>query len=388
MCQSLGLRNPDAKTKRLAVVVVHLASKDDPTPQVAYDDVHVFSDLVDDKRSSVCSKQSMAVFPEDPSVFMTAYPDAFGPDDPPVECRISLSAIVERCRKGVTPCRSTNQQLRGRKTPHCAIAAPAPSDSVNGALLSILEKFMFQKGRAPLASEMASHRAPLGEMPPVGDTRTSSSYGASPAEMFSGGGATPGCLDPCHDKLARLTAKLGCATSGEEPTHLDDGERGAGEWDAGSPLPRISKKRPLAAATAEDGEGSELEEVDDAMPIVKKRPAAAPKIAPKGASAPVAPKAVRKSAATSKSSGGVSKSIHEALLKKPAKVARPAQSTSPTSHAGGKIYFSKPKNAYRVYLRAGDRIEKVVSANAANKEDMGHKFKICCALIENDKRPR
>ena len=81
------------------------------------------------------------------------------------------------------------------------------------------------------------------------------------------------------------------------------------------------------------------------------------------------------------------KLVHEALLMKPAKVARPPQSQRPTTHAGGKIYFSKPKGAYRVYLRMGDRIDKVVKANVECNADMRHKFNTCCALIESDMRP-
>ena len=82
----------------------------------------------------------------------------------------------------------------------------------------------------------------------------------------------------------------------------------------------------------------------------------------------------------------VSTSVHEGLLKKAAKVARPPPSVKPTAHAGGKIYFSETKGCFRVYLRVGDRIEKCVAANPANKADIEHKFQICCALIENDKR--
>ena len=56
-------------------------------------------------------------------------------------------------------------------------------------------------------------------------------------------------------------------------------------------------------------------------------------------------------------------------------------------HAGGKIYWSKPKSAYRVYLRIGDRIERAIKANPARNHGMKQKFLICCALIENDTRP-
>ena len=38
-------------------------------------------------------------------------------------------------------------------------------------------------------------------------------------------------------------------------------------------------------------------------------------------------------------------SMHEALLKQPAKVDRPTQSERPTAHAGGNIYWSKANSA-------------------------------------------
>ena len=130
----------------------------------------------------------------------------------------------------------------------------------------------------------------------------------------------------------------------------------------------FQKKRPRSATVEEEaeeeGEAEEEAEAEvgkGANPV-KRRLAAAPKMA--------------------------WESVHEALLMKPAKVARPPQSQRPTAHAGGKIYFSKPKGAYRVHLRMGDRIEKVVKVNVACNADMRHKFNICCALIESDTRPR
>ena len=411
MCQSLGLRNPDAKTKRLAVVVVHLASNDDPDPQVAYADMQLFGDIMEQKRQSVCTKQSMASFPEDPKVFMHAHPDAYGPEDPPVACRVSLEAIVARCKKSVTPCRNTNLYVRGghrctqKSTPlQSTPASPTvPADSVH-ALFSAMEKFMFQKGHAPLGIELAPLRASLGALPPVGERHSpvgpqlalegpstalvdasSNASGSSPAPMFSGA-IMPGCLDPCHDKLAQLKAKLGCAEDGGaaiEDAPLADGERGAGEEDGAAALPRLSTKRPPAAAA--DDEPAALG-AEDAKPAVMRRPAAAAKTAAKVD--PPHKKARRSGAPKAAASvGGAKPSIHEALLGKPAKVARPPQTQEPTAHAGGRIYFSKPKGCYRVYLRIGDRIEKSVKADAGSVADMRRKFQICCALIENDKRP-
>ena len=409
MCQSLGLRNPDAKTKRLAVVVVHLATNDDPTPEVAYADVQLFGDIMEQKRQSVCTKQSMASFPEDPKVFMVAHPVAYGPEGPPVACRVPLNAIVARCKKGVTPCRNTNLYVRGHRctqksTPLQSTPASPAAPADYSALFSAMERFMFQKGHAPLGIELAPLRAPLGALPPVGERHSpvgpqlalegpstalvdasSNASGSSPAPMFSG--VTLGCLDPCHDKLAQLRAKLGCAEVGGAAVgdaRLADGERGASEEDGAAALPRLTTKRPPAAAADDEPEPDESETLgaEDAGPAMMRRPAAAAKTA-------AAAKRARKSAApkAAASAGGARPSIHEALLGKPAKVARPPQTQEPTAHAGGRIYYSKPKGCYRVYLRSGDRIEKSVKANVASAADMRHKFQICCALIENDKRP-
>ena len=404
MCQSLGLRNPDAQTKRLAVVVVHLASNVSPAPKEAYEDVQMFGDIIDQKRTSVCSKQTMLAFPEDPKVFMVSYPTAFGAEDPPIACRVSLSSTVERCRKGVTPCRNSNQQVRVHfaKPPtigQATLAASSSNDSVNGALLSILERYMFQnKEHSPLGGGVPSHSASfVGEhhsprvSPLVGEPHTprvsphrsgsfsSVASGSSPAPMFSGG-IPPSCLDPCHDKLANLREKLGCASVGHElPPPIADStivdRKRDGAFRKFFPLRRITKKR---AATEAEG-GSSKHKAKE--PSKKKRmPAAAPTAARESA---IAPKAARKSTIAPK----VKSSKHDALLTKPAKVPRPRQSQAPTKHAGGNIYFSKPKSAYRVYLRIGDRVEQMVKANVASVDDMRQKFQIACALIENDKRP-
>ena len=188
------------------------------------------------------------------------------------------------------------------------------------------------------------------------------------------GGITPSCLNPCHDRLAALMGKLGVAN---DSAPIEDGATRESEpADAAAPLPRLQRKRP--AASEDDDEDSAIAPVGEkekkATPSMCKRPAAAPKAARTSAAAP---KAARSS---------VSTSVHEGLLKKAAKVARPPPSVKPTAHAGGKIYFSETKGCFRVYLRVGDRIEKCVAANPANKADIEHKFQICCALIENDKR--
>ena len=378
MCQCLGLRNPDAKTKRLAVVLVHLASKSSPTPKAAYESVQRFSDIMEQKRSSVCTQQSLFTFPDDPQVFMDAYPDAYGPEDPPIACRVSETSIVERCRKGVTPCRNTNLQVREQVTKPSQASSPSNTpnagDSVNGALLALLEKFMMQRGNTSLSDTLASHRAFSPHSPraiaqrSLGESivgSSPSSAGSPAPEQFFSGGILPNCLDPCHDKLAQLKAKLGCAGEPHDPLPLSDTLPEDAQVDEGSALPRLSTKRAREPSCKEEPEESGVE--GRVAPVLKK-PSATPR----------PPRKSAKPAAAS---------VHEALLKRPAKVDRPPQSERPTAHAGGKIYWSKPKSAYRVYLRVGDRIEKRVPANSGSKDDMRQKFLICCALIENDKRP-
>ena len=360
MCQCLGLRNPDTKTKRLAVVLVHVSSKISPTPKVAYESMLTFRDIMEQKRSSVASQQTMLSFPDNPHVFMEAYPAAYGTDDPPIACRASAATIVERCRKGVTPCRSSNQRVQEHATQPSQASSPSHTpntgDSVNGLLMALLEKFMTQKGNTSLSlsEALVSHAASSPTSPPAIERRSSgedlvsvgspSSQGSpTPDQLFSAG-IKPKCLDPCHDKLAQLKKKLGCADEHCDALPLEDAP------------PRLSKKRTLEPSGKDEPEASGVS--DGMAPVDRCR------------------HVLRKPAAAS-----------EAILEQPAKVDRPPQSERPTMHAGGKIYWSKPKSLYRVYLRIGDRIEKQIRANSGSKHDMRQKFLICCALIENDKRP-
>ena len=350
MCQCLGLRNPDAKTKRLAVVLVHLASKTSPTPKDAYKSIQTFSNIMEQKRSSVCTSQTMSTFPEDPGVSMDAHPTAYAAEDPPIACRLSEVSIVERCRKGITPCRCTNQQVREPTMKPSQTSSPSHTgDSVKGALLALLENFMTQKGNHNLREALVSHEESSVTSSPttVGTSSTpvgvdSPSGPSSPAQqqLFSAG-IEPRCLDPCHNKLAQLKTRLGCA----DPVPLED------------EIPRLSTKRPR-----EPDEEDEPEAPVHQCRQVMRKPAAA-------------------SQPSRMSTASNTASQHEASLN------RPPPSQGPTRHAGGKIYWSSQKSAYRVYLRVGDRIEKQVPANSSSKHDMRQKFFVCCALIVNDTRP-
>ena len=192
-------------------------------------------------------------------------------------------------------------------------------------------------------------------------------------------------MDPLQDKHARLRQlqeKLGLG----EPA-LQDEENHTPLVAATAP-PRLEKprKRPLEEPQVdEEGDIDEEDEVDEEG-VAKAKTNGTPVAPPARVMRKPAASLPRLTKAPKGGSKDATKAVYDALLSKPAKVARPAPSQKPTSHAGGRIYFSNPKSCYRVYLRATDRIEKCVRANPACKSDMARKFNVACAMIENDKR--
>ena len=61
----LGLPNPDAITKKHAVTILHVASDTDPSPQEAYDDVRMLTDVLTMKRARSKPAQPYTTFPAD-----------------------------------------------------------------------------------------------------------------------------------------------------------------------------------------------------------------------------------------------------------------------------------------------------------------------------------
>ena len=72
-------------------------------------------------------------------------------------------------------------------------------------------------------------------------------------------------------------------------------------------------------------------------------------------------------------------------MKRPAK-ARPSYTEEPTPYKQGKIYFSKSKQAFRVYLKKTDRVDKAVKIQDQSKKRKNEAFQYACALIETDSR--
>ena len=195
---------------RLAVVVVHLASHLEPNPQDAYNDVVAFGTIMDSKRKTVSSRQTMGEFPEDPNGFMALYPTAYAADDPPVERRVKLEEINERCNKNVTPVRNSNQHVRGPTPRTCdKPAAVAVGGGFGPEMQALLLKFMLQQGSTPITKDDLRTEVPaILDRPPSGGSQTpqtrrsnstssigSASEGGSPPPLFEGG-IEPECLHP------------------------------------------------------------------------------------------------------------------------------------------------------------------------------------------------
>ena len=75
------------------------------------------------------------------------------------------------------------------------------------------------------------------------------------------------------------------------------------------------------------------------------------------------------------------------MIKKRPASKRPPMTTKPTSYGKGKIYFTKAKNAFRVYVRSRDRVEKHVQVGEPTPANKASAWQYACGLIESDPRP-
>jgi hypothetical protein len=66
----------------------------------------------------------------------------------------------------------------------------------------------------------------------------------------------------------------------------------------------------------------------------------------------------------------------------------PTIAKCPFAYNGGKIYYAKPRCAYRAYARIGDKIEKVIGVSEPH-DQAAHEFAFAsaCKVIDDDERP-
>ena len=148
MISNLGLTNPSEKTKRLAVVCIHLAGKVDADPVKGYEDIKEFGRIIETKRAVMkhCT-QTLREFPEDVQEFLRLYPEAFGPDDPPVACRLDPTELLERQATHLTPARNSAMKIRGKRSGVTQEERTPPATEANSniALQAMLGAFFSQR---------------------------------------------------------------------------------------------------------------------------------------------------------------------------------------------------------------------------------------------------
>ena len=413
LVKNLGMRHITEKTKRLAVVIVHIASGVTPEPDESYEHMREFARAMEQKRSSVSGgTATMVNFPEDHQAFITVYPDAFGPDDQPVPCRIDIPTIIERCRSDVTPSRGTNAQLAGKKmskrrpdiVDHRRQSDPQGLQSF--AMHALMSQYM--RGNAPLPDDFGityGQRRPRVEPLALEDGPLALEYGGS----IIAGGIAPGCLQPppanatatsATEKLAALQAEIATSTH----TKASKARSSSSEFSGSSSTVDASKcavavgKRKLKAK-AQRGKGATKantvkneKKVKNEKEVKKEKKVKKEKVdktSKKYAKAKSGqPSASGPSAKIGKPSQKEAKlALHKQLLKRPAAANRPKFSLTPIKHGGGRIYFSQKKHAFRVYKRGGDKVESHVNTDGTLADERVE-FQIACAMIEADPRPQ
>ena len=79
--------------------------------------------------------------------------------------------------------------------------------------------------------------------------------------------------------------------------------------------------------------------------------------------------------------------VVEYLRATPVAADRPRPQPKPTAYSGGKIYYSAPRRALRVYARVADTYAQNIPIDFANKDTSMTQWNLACAYIEADTRP-
>ena len=79
--------------------------------------------------------------------------------------------------------------------------------------------------------------------------------------------------------------------------------------------------------------------------------------------------------------------VVEYLRATPVAADRPRPQPKPTAYSGGKIYYSAPRRALRVYARVADTYAQNILVDFANKDTSMKPWNLACAYIEADTRP-
>jgi hypothetical protein len=400
---NLGLRHPDENAKRMAVVIVLIASGLDPDPDEAYRYVREFGAIIDPKRSVIQTIQTLVDFPEDVNGFMVIYPNAYGNEDPPVACRIDEATIMERCRSDITPCRGTNSKVSRQQSSSSLVlrtgssrVPQTPDQSINATLAGMLQQFKMSApngggsdnfglniiyNMAQMQNRQGFSGSPVGQsnIPVLDDMPRLDPSQVDP--LISGGVSSP-CLQPLqstesppgsvHDKLDALNTSIHNSSQAANEAAIKRSSKKTKVTD-NEPTDEPSPKSKTVAKTTTKQKSvakKPAPHVEEALPLeleIAKKPAPP-------ASPPPAAKRKRRTLAERRAR-------RAALANAKPKSKRPKFAKKPTEHHGGKIYWIGARNM------KGDYLDEGASCVRGDEADVRLKFAKSCVIIESDERP-
>ena len=409
----LGLRNACEITKRLGVAIGQVASGQAIDPQLGYNQLHDLHDAITRKRRSNPGRVTLKSFPKDPNEFWRMYPTAYTATHPPAPCRINETELFERNSSSCIPARSTNRRIKGKQDMSQSVQRDvclgiSNNDNGMAQAMQMMMKFMMGNVTPPLLLQQAlgvqrreqvphvfsgshqsnPHQSPQHETSTrVEEVSTGSPSQAEPQGQ-SGAPSDAGGLPPA---VLRAPSKEQVRTSGRM-------HEIRGHIQAAVHQTRSKRKRGTSSKRSNEDEDTDDTDDDPAGPPNdgQGRRRGRPKGSGKKHTCMKTTTKMNKDLkgetnkthkATIKSQGWRdSPDLNKILNKTSAKV-RPKYSEKPTHYHGGKIYWSKSKMAFRVYLRNEDLVEKQVKVGELDQKSKSTAFQYSCGLIEVDPRP-
>ena len=354
LIEVLGLRFPDNYTQKLCLSILLICSDKELSPDDTYEELVSFRELFVNKRPLVAGRPLLKDY-GDVSQFVKLFPHQYLECDPPIASRIDDRRLQQRMRKDVMPSRSTNKQLthnKKQKTSHGSF-----SPGVDSLAASCLQYLLGNNANVPTALHRNNSLTIEDEPPPPAERRA-----ICDAQQVSGAVVGPPLTPATPSKVETVIAEAKAVLTPKGGDSKRAKKGGA------------SKSTPCADDDSDDDSGDSSDET------VHKR------TRPAKASSPAAP-AVKKRPASR--AGGPAGGVKNRPASRAGDAAGPPAPSfaAPVHYAGGRIYYNASKRVWRVYRRYYDKVEKPVSVDDADPEDVRKKWKKALNLIKQDPRP-
>ena len=416
-----GLRFPSGPTYRVGLATICAASGLSVSGNQAHDMLMEFKGVFKTMRDVYPGAPTLKKFPARVEDFIRMYPDVFQEPHVPVACRISVSAIRELANARTIPCRSSNSSIS-------TTASPAPTaQTPKEQLLSAMLTFAMQKGGAE-TDALAPFMPP--SMPPRGRLRGKTPRPemlaiADDQDAGDAAGADPGAQalvlaeEGCSRQvsqegitMARMGSPAPAPAVPAPSTAIVAAEPPSAEvlrarLDAKASVVAgfLKRKRDVKADDGDDAEFKAEEEGDeDCGASARKRPACQrsggrPGVGQASGGSTAAPTAGKgKSPKGGKQSKGAAgrgaKNSKDATAPAPvdlSEAAWPKMASylqTPLRWAGGAVYNSDKKKAFRCYRRTVDKVEKTFTYGSHGRAKMQECWRQALKEVVDDPRER